>query len=324
MIRQQAPSSHRKARSVNTRLTRQSQVEEAFRLWSQKTPRRQIAEALGCSTGHVGNLLKEHPDYTPRDMSGTPRLTPDQIARYEAGTPAADLAEEVGVTSPTIVRWLRESGVRVRTKKEAAVLMGRKKQIPIDTGRMLDLRAQGMSAREIGQALGVSDETIRSRLEDLGVDRLPAKARTERNAFWNGGLVVDKHGYILAKSPDHPRATKGGYVRLHRLVMERHLGRLLGPEEVVDHIDGDRTDNRIHNLHLYPSNAEHLRSTLRGRHELRHRLSRPERLAQEREDRRRSTDLVASIHRERASGERLSLSELDRWIDELATGAPTP
>ena len=82
------------------------------------------------------------------------------------------------------------------------------------------------------------------------------------------------HGYVMAYAPDHPscrqinerRAAKanGGpyhkwnYVREHRLVMERHLGRYLRPEEVVHHINSQKTDNRLENLMLFANQAEHI------------------------------------------------------------------
>lgn len=44
-----------------------------------------------------------------------------------------------------------------------------------------------------------------------------------------------------------------------RIVMEKYLGRLLKPEEVVHHINGDITDDRIENLMLFPNTNEHIK-----------------------------------------------------------------
>lgn len=61
------------------------------------------------------------------------------------------------------------------------------------------------------------------------------------------GSSKEKDGYILEK-------TLSGWDLQHRLVMERHLGRLLASEETVHHKNGVGTDNKLTNLELWSSN----------------------------------------------------------------------
>lgn len=51
----------------------------------------------------------------------------------------------------------------------------------------------------------------------------------------------------------------GTTVLYSRAVMEAHLGRKLEPHEIVHHINGDTTDDRIENLALFSSPAKHLK-----------------------------------------------------------------
>lgn len=80
---------------------------------------------------------------------------------------------------------------------------------------------------------------------------------TEHGPNWRGGRVRNgRDGYWHLYRPDHPNATKEGYVAEHRLVMEGHLGRYLTRDEVVHHISQDIDDNRIANLQVM-THAEH-------------------------------------------------------------------
>lgn len=82
--------------------------------------------------------------------------------------------------------------------------------------------------------------------------------RNQRSMPWKkSGKFIDKDGYVrvTAGYRDHPRRTTGG-VYEHILVMEKHLGRHLTPDEEVHHKDRIRHHNWIDNLELL-SGIEH-------------------------------------------------------------------
>lgn len=66
---------------------------------------------------------------------------------------------------------------------------------------------------------------------------------------------IKKGDYLYALVPDHPNATKNGYVLMHRVIMENHLGRLLGKDEVVHHKDHNKFNNSVDNLEVMDKNA---------------------------------------------------------------------
>lgn len=81
-----------------------------------------------------------------------------------------------------------------------------------------------------------------------------------KHPMWNGGKYYNSAGYVLVYLPEHPGKDCRGYFREHRLVMEKHLGRYLDKKEVIHHINGIKDDNRIENLVLCRTNAEHMQS----------------------------------------------------------------
>ena len=86
--------------------------------------------------------------------------------------------------------------------------------------------------------------------------RLP-HGKMENSPRWKGGYV-NRHGYVYIRvyenDPYFPMAIHqkrgGGEMLEHRLLMARHLGRMLTRQEHVHHINGDKSDNRIENLQL--------------------------------------------------------------------------
>jgi DNA-binding CsgD family transcriptional regulator len=124
---------------------------------------------------------------------------------------------------------------------------------------ILAMAAEGLNCGEIARQIDDDPETVRDFLARNGIARQrPGARHGEKNQNWRGGRLIDQDGYVLVKAKDHPNADRHGYVRLHRLVMEEKLGRLLDPQEVVHHVDGDRQNNEPENLVLFDNNGLHL------------------------------------------------------------------
>jgi hypothetical protein len=83
---------------------------------------------------------------------------------------------------------------------------------------------------------------------------------------WYRGGGIDAPRVRPARDIGHARVRPDGYIEVktadrryeleHRVVVARMLGRPLGTNEHVHHINGDRADNRDANL-MVMSNAEH-------------------------------------------------------------------
>lgn len=99
--------------------------------------------------------------------------------------------------------------------------------------------------------------------------KCPAKGLPkEKNPAWKGGVTFFKRKgkyadqsikYVRCPANMMSMARKDGYVMEHRLAVALEIGRPLTRAECVHHINHDATDNRLENLMLFATNADHKR-----------------------------------------------------------------
>jgi transposase-like protein len=207
-----------------------------------------LAQLYSCGPGAVLRVLRENGVEVRRAGSASRYSAEDEATicdRYQAGESLADLAGAFGCVNVRILQILQANGI------------DRRKAGPPESEfqpKVLELRSEGLNARQIAERLEISVSTVRKWLRRNGVAGLrgAAGAGPEHQA-WRGGTQV-LAGYRNVWMPnDDPLAAmawKSGYVPEHRLVVARSLGRPLERSETVHHINGDTLDNRIENLQL--------------------------------------------------------------------------
>ncbi len=93
------------------------------------------------------------------------------------------------------------------------------------------------------------------------VKRSFPKPKGSASPNWKGGITSNR-GWKIIKMPEHHRADKRGYVRLHVVIYEQHHNLCLLRWSDVNHINGIQDDNRIENL----------QAMMHGHHQRWHRL----------------------------------------------------
>lgn len=191
----------------------------------------------------------------------------DQIRDWTAeGWSTGRIAAEFGCSSSAVQRVMRRNGIApnpVGPRKGSKI--DRPSRLDPYTEQIRQWTVDGWRIGRIAAALGMSKQAVWDAMERNGIERHPKHSCPgDVNPAWKGGRYLDDDGYVMVYAPDHPHCDAANRVREHRLVMESQIGRYLLPAEVVDHIDGNPSNNDPTNLRLFASNAEHLRATLSG------------------------------------------------------------
>ena len=136
----------------------------------------------------------------------------------------------------------------------------------IDLDRLKQLiEVERVTQAQAAAILGCSVSCVERNVARLGLSTQRSGPRSgAQHPDWKGGRVLIGR-YWYRWSNTHPLRTKRNYVLEHRIVVEASLGRFLTRDEVVHHKNGDPQDNRLENLVVFGSNADHLRHELIGR-----------------------------------------------------------
>ena len=119
---------------------------------------------------------------------------------------------------------------------------------------------KAMSQVEIAKRFKTSQHVVWRAMKKMGLTARVAKKRNQkgnRNSSWRGGRVLmglskvtrfSDRGYWYIHQPNHPNATKNGYVAEHIAVASKTLGRPLKKGECVHHLDMNKHNNAPDNL----------------------------------------------------------------------------
>lgn len=107
--------------------------------------------------------------------------------------------------------------------------------------------------------LAVKTDASRGVVRGEPISYLQGHARKGKGKRVPGETHLDlSSGYVWVFLPDHREANLGGYVREHRIVAEKMLGRPLTSADHVHHRREPKSDNRPENL-LVTTNSEHIK-----------------------------------------------------------------
>jgi hypothetical protein len=148
---------------------------------------------------------------------------------------------------------------RIKGRYKKGHALTPKIKLPIDKIMNLYI-VEKKSMEQIAKLYSVGTSTIKRRLikenitiRDTSNAMKNAIKMGRRNVLinghgpnWKGGKKY-RYGYVEIYMPKHP-SSQCGYIKEHRLVMEKQIGRYLKSYELVHHKNGIKDDNRPDNL----------------------------------------------------------------------------
>lgn len=193
-----------------------------------------------------------------RNIIDIPKETLEHLYWVECLT-MTGIADKLGLSITPVYRSMERHNIKRRPIIEYKRID--RSKLTITESQLRDLYIEKeLPIIYIAHQLEVGDKTIRKLLIDYSI---PIRSKSEVNLIsapkrsrdkdghgrnWKGGKPHNSNGYIAVWSPDHPKASRNGYVLEHILVWEEVHGKPVPKGWIVHHLNAIKTDNRPENL----------------------------------------------------------------------------
>ena len=196
----------------------------------------------------------------PRGKQRPGHVTDEQIINaYQETRSGQKVSAQLGIGLTTVLRALERNNIERTGLQEYRATMNRPKTEPYvgvyqgSHDEIIKWYHDGDSMRVIADRIGRSVSVVARIVRKEGIAR-PFQAVGAEHSNWSGGRVDAGQGYwrqwIAEDDPMCSMRDHHGYVKEHRLVLARKIGRPLLETETAHHINGDRGDNRPENIEL--------------------------------------------------------------------------